>query len=92
MTLLFWIVRLVIIILVVRMVVQLFSGRTRVGRGRQPRQAPRPQERLGGTLVRDPHCGTYVPQDRAIAVGSAPDLVYFCSPGCRDAWKVARRA
>jgi hypothetical protein len=92
MTLLFWIVRLVIIILIVRMVVQLFSGRMRVGGSRQPRQAPKPPERLGGTLVRDPQCGTYVAQDRAIASGSGSEMIYFCSTECRDAWKVARRA
>lgn len=92
MTLLFWIIRLVIIILIIRMVVQLFSSRTRVGGGRQPRKSERTPERLGGTLVRDPQCGTYVAQDRAIASGSGADTIYFCSTDCRDAWKVARRA
>jgi len=27
-----------------------------------------------------------VPESRALAVGSGPDAVYFCSAACRDTW------
>jgi len=55
-----------------------------------PRTAPRgPSERAGGALVRDPQCGTYVPQARALRLGSGPDVHYFCSDGCRAAYAAA---
>ena len=53
------------------------------------RPAPPPQkstERLGGELVRDPNCGTYIPKARAITVGTGADIKYFCSTTCRDAY------
>jgi YHS domain-containing protein len=39
--------------------------------------------------VRDPQCGTYLPQTRAIRVGSGSDAQYFCSAACRDAYRAA---
>ncbi len=90
MTLIYWLIRLLIIIMVVRMVVRLFT------RGAAPRQrvrqSTRTPERIGGTLVRDPQCGTYVTQEKAIAEGSGSGTAYFCSTTCRDAWLGARRA
>jgi uncharacterized protein len=72
-----------IFLLVLRFVLRFVFGSGRVvtrGPGR-PASVP---ERLGGELVRDPQCGTYVPKARAIAVGSGPDTKYFCSTTCRD--------
>lgn len=57
-----------------------------------PRPASPPQERLGGTLVRDPQCGTYIPESRAVIVGTGTDRVTFCSTACRDAYLAARKA
>jgi YHS domain-containing protein len=89
MTLLSWIVRLLIIVMIVRFVVSLFtSGRRPAPAQRRPAQ---PQERIGGTLVRDPQCGTYLPQERAIAASGGGGTEYFCSSACRDAW-ASRRA
>jgi len=49
---------------------------------------PRP-ERLGGELVRDPNCGTYIPKANALIVGSGANTQYFCSRECRDAYAIA---
>jgi hypothetical protein len=76
-----WVVRILVILLIIRMVVHWIAGQRRVARKRPPTMP----ERAGGTLVRDPHCGTYVPESRAIRAGSE----HFCSTKCRDAWLAA---
>ena len=87
MTFAIWAFRIILILLIIRFLLNLFTRRP-AARARRP---ARSQERLGGALVRDPHCGTYIPQTHAIAVGRGTSTVYFCSSGCRDAW-TARRA
>jgi YHS domain-containing protein len=81
-----WLVRAVIAAFILRMVARAFTGR-RV----QPRRAKRKVERTGGTLVRDPQCGTHVPQRGAVSIGSGGNVTYFCSTDCRDAYVSARR-
>jgi hypothetical protein len=87
MNLLFWIFRALLVLFVVRLVVNAIFG----SRPRQTRPVPPagPSERIGGTLVRDPQCGTYLPQTRAIRLGSGSDAQYFCSAACRDAYRAA---
>jgi hypothetical protein len=86
-----WIVRTIVILLIIRVVMRmLLPGQSR-GRGARP--TPRPpegRERAGGALVRDPHCGTYIPQSRALKVGIGENAQYFCSAACRDAFAAAR--
>lgn len=81
------IIQLLVILLVVRLIANALFG----ARRRQPRPTSpaAPGERVGGTLVRDPQCGTYLPQTRAIRVGSGSDAQYFCSATCRDAYRAA---
>ena len=89
MTFAIWAFRIILILLIIRFLLNLFSRRP-IAAGRQRSQtAP---ERIGGTLVRDPHCGTYVPQTNAIAVRRGASSIYFCSAGCRDAWTSGKRA
>ena len=87
MNLVSWIIRLLILLMIIRFVMSLFAG----ARSRRPAGPPpspkRPAERIGGTLVRDPHCGTYLPQDRAMMVVSSGTPQYFCSTKCRDEWQ-----
>lgn len=45
---------------------------------------PAPSRRTGGTLHKDPVCGTYVSDDSAIAQVVRGQTVYFCSLECRD--------
>jgi uncharacterized protein len=87
---LFWIVRVLAILLLIRMILRgLFAARSSKART-QGRPAPgdraRGQERIGGELVRDPNCGTYIPKTRAFVVGSGDAAQYFCSTECRDAY------
>jgi hypothetical protein len=83
---LLWILRILIILLILRMVLRMFAVGSDKGSGR-PRRV---RERLGGALVRDPHCGTYVPQTRALAVRSGASTLHFCSAACRDAYTARR--
>jgi YHS domain-containing protein len=49
-----------------------------------PRPAP---VRPGGTLHKDPVCGTYVSADSGLAQTIDGEVVYFCSPECRDKYR-----
>ena len=57
-----WIARVLIFLLLLRIVLRLIFGSMGAGPGRtQPRPGrSRSAERVGGELVRDPNCGTYV--------------------------------
>ena len=89
--LLSWALDIIVVLLLARAVLRMLFGGSRTPQPRQPR---RPPERLGGTLVRDPQCGTYVPESSAIRVGSGDRALYFCSTACRDAYAAveAKRA
>ena len=81
--LLAWVIEIVVFVVLTRLVFRLFGGAQRTQR---QAPAPEPRERLGGTLVRDPHCGTYVPMSRALEARSGQETIYFCSAACRDAY------
>jgi uncharacterized protein len=82
-----WIVRVLVLLLVIRLVVRgVYSA---IGQRKAPKPTSRVPERTGGTLVRDPQCGTYVPQSRALVLGRGPAALHFCSTNCRDAWAAA---
>ena len=94
MALLVWLLRVLLITMIIRVVFGFFSQlaapRSRPASG--PRPAPRPKERAGGTLVRDPQCGTYIPETRALSAGSGTNIQYFCSEDCRRAYLAAHPA
>ena len=70
-----------VLFLIVRTIFRLLAGPRPRPAARQA-GGPVQQERAGGNLVRDPQCGTYVPESRAIRAGE----LYFCSTTCRDAY------
>ena len=95
MTFLAWLVRAIILTIIINVIFRLLTGSRppagpRRSAGPQPPRPPRQTERQGGTLVRDPQCGTYIPETRAIRVGSGSSALYFCSDACRDAYAAAR--
>ena len=75
---LLWIVRVLVVLVVARMLFRALAGRRTM--------PPQARQRIGGTLVRDPQCGTYLPPERARTVTTAGVVVHFCSDRCRDAW------
>jgi YHS domain-containing protein len=89
-----WIARSLIFLLLLRIVLSLLFGSARPGpRQTRPGAGPAPApERVGGELVRDPNCGTYIPKTSAIVQGSGADVKYFCSTKCRDEYDTKRRS
>ncbi len=78
------IVRIILILFIIRMIVMFFRGRAAAARRRPAPQPARTPDRIGGDLVRDPQCGTYVPRVNAIGALVAGKMEYFCSAACRD--------
>jgi YHS domain-containing protein len=87
-TILLWVFRILLLLLVIRFLVQIFTGR----RHQAGRRTPRGGVQSRGELVRDPHCGTYVPKATAIVVGRGGEATYFCSNTCREAHAQQQRA
>lgn len=88
-----WIVRILVVLFAVRLLLRFLAGlRGAAGPAPAPGRSRGPMTREGGRLVRDPQCGTHVPESRALQIGSGADAVYFCSATCRDQWYAARRA
>ena len=83
MGILLWILRILVVIVVARLVLQHFFGRRPVPLERRPQ---RPAVRAGGTLVRDPQCGTYIPESKALTIGKGANTLHFCSATCREKW------
>ena len=79
-----WLLRALVIMFVFRVIARLFTGGAR--RPSQPTTHARTSERTGGTLVRDPQCGTYVSTERSFHAGHGASTLYFCSAACRDAY------
>jgi YHS domain-containing protein len=47
-----------------------------------------PEKTAGGeAMVKDPACGTYLPQSDALRARIAGRDEFFCSERCRDAWR-----
>lgn len=44
----------------------------------------------GEDLVEDPYCHTYIPLSSALKVSLQGQDVYFCSPKCRDEYRVSK--
>jgi YHS domain-containing protein len=87
---LIWFARAIVILLILRIVLRLLFGTRAPMRQSRP-GASGPAERVGGELVRDPQCGTYVPKSRAVVVGAGDAAQYFCSTTCRDAFEARVR-
>ena len=56
------------------------------------RQRRKRQEELGGEMVRDPVCETYISKATAIVKDGNGQTVYFCSQECMNAFFEKRRA
>jgi uncharacterized protein len=70
-------------------VMRLLAGGVRTSSANQPRE-PSAEGNLksAGDLKRDPVCGTFVPVATSLKRVVDGELVYFCSPACRDQFTV----
>jgi len=51
--------------------------------GRESAQRPKP----GGELKKDPVCGAFVPVSTSLTKTVKGEMVYFCSPECRERYR-----
>lgn len=58
--------------------------------GKRAADTPPPQSGGGGALKRDPVCGTYIPADNSVRKTVAGEVIYFCSPECRDKYPASK--
>ena len=89
--LLLWALRIIVILLVVRLVLRMLYRATTSNQPPRGRVSKKP-ERIGGALVRDPNCGTYITRERAVTSGTGDTTQYFCSTECRDAYRIKASA
>ncbi len=75
------------LLFVLYLVVKVLIGFAYLSRQRRKRR-----EQLGGEMVQDPVCETYIPRSRAIEKKVSGQTVYFCSQECADAFDQKRRA
>ena len=81
-------IKLLILALLIFLGYTLWTAIRRSLTGGDPPDRRRPgAPRRGEELVQDPECGTYVPRSEAVAASVGGQRQYFCSPGCRDAYK-----
>ena len=80
---LFFLLRVVGLLLLVRAVLRGLAG---LSRGGTPTAAgpPPPGKAAGGDLVRDRICNTFLPRDRAVRAVISGREEHFCSEVCRD--------
>jgi YHS domain-containing protein len=55
--------------------------------GIQSVSKPSPEVPPGGDLKKDPVCGTYVSAATSLNQKVAGELIYFCSPECREKYR-----
>jgi hypothetical protein len=94
MAILEWLLELAVVMFVFRVLPRLIFGQ-RTARRTPPQGAQTRTgggERVGGALVRDPQCGTFVPESRSVTLGSGSKALHFCSTACRDKWVAAHDA
>ena len=85
-----WLIRLLLVLLLIvlllRAVWRLIGG---IAEGASPSAPGVP--RRGTQMVRDPVCGTFVVQSRALSATAGGETAFFCSDACRRQWQTARR-
>jgi YHS domain-containing protein len=57
-----------------------------IAAGVAPERTQRPPQQVMGHMVKDPVCGTYVVEGRALTAARNGQTAWFCSPECQHAW------
>jgi YHS domain-containing protein len=88
-----WLLRILLLFMLIRALMLIVGGifrglmdAARVPGDDRTSGGPRAVARSNGTLVQDPVCGTYVLQERALAVKTDGGTAFFCSERCRSAY------
>ena len=76
---------LFVIALVVRSIWRFLEGVVDGASGSSRRSGRVPQK--GAHMVRDPVCGTFVVQSRALTADRGGQTAWFCSESCRRQWQ-----
>ena len=87
-----WVLRVLALLLLTRVILRMLFKQARRTTARPASAEPGHAGKLGGELVRDPQCGTYVTKTRAFVETVKGETVYFCSQTCRDAYLAGARA
>ena len=82
-----WLIRILVVMVLVRLVWRFLGG---VFEGAARRRQVSPVK--GVPLVRDPVCGTYIDQARALTLRRKGEMHYFCSENCRTSFRQELRA
>lgn len=90
-----WLLRLLLFLLLIVMVLQaagkLVKGFIEGVNGPEPRRRGKDGVPAKGTaMVRDPICGTFVVQSRALTAARGGQSAWFCSEDCRRRWHAER--
>lgn len=75
--------------LLLRSVIGSIFSSARGAARRQPAMPPQPGVVAGGELKKDPVCGTYVSEALSVTRTVNGEVLYFCSPDCRDKYRAA---
>lgn len=73
---------LLLVLMALRAVMRFVAG-LMAGVAPRPSTAPR---QVGGHMIKDPICGTYVVQGRALTAMRGGETAWFCSARCQHAW------
>jgi YHS domain-containing protein len=89
-----WLLRLLLFLLLIVMLLQagarLVHGFFEGMRGAPPRRRGGSVPAKGTAMVRDPICGTFVVQSRALTAARGRETAWFCSEQCRAEWQAGR--
>jgi len=87
-----WLLRLLLLLLLATMLLRagyrLLEGIIEGATGSGPRRGGVPTK--GTHMVRDPVCGTFVVQSRALTAMRGGRSAWFCSEECRRQWQAGR--
>lgn len=79
---------LLLVLFVGRALWRLLSGVVEGATGGGSRRTRTPAR--GTRMVRDPICGTFVVQSRALSADSRGETAWFCSEDCRHKWRASK--
>lgn len=85
-----WLLRVALLFLAVWLLFRWLVRLLGAASGRRPAGSAR--EMHGGTMKRDPVCGTYVALEVSFPEPGEGTTLYFCSERCRQQYRAARRS